>query len=200
MKYAGIGLKSVQKVFPGLTDRQANELLHALAGFVYTLPLEKIRFEKIKGDMTVSDTPYVHPSSPRREDYEREGVIGGVLSGLVRIDLDELEDDLSFEIEEYSEDNAGLRGIASSLTKNINHNFLKANNIFSLSDVYAPLQNLIEAPYGYEVKQKELYEYSYEVKALFFRGEILFAKVRYEAVYDVYAEIKSSRYFDDDDY
>ena len=28
MKYAGIGLKSVQKVFPGLTDRQANELLY----------------------------------------------------------------------------------------------------------------------------------------------------------------------------
>ena len=48
MKYAGIGLKSVQKVFPGLTDRQANELLHALAGFIYTLPLEKIGLRRSK--------------------------------------------------------------------------------------------------------------------------------------------------------
>lgn len=193
MRYAGLGLRSVQKVFPELTERQANQLLHSLSGFIYTLPLNNPKMTKIKGDISVTDTPYIHPASPRREDYEKEGVIGGVMSGIVKIDLDDLEDDLSFDIDFYREDSVALSGIATSITKNIQHNILNANNIFSLSDVYAPIENLIEAPWGYEIKQSELYEYSYKVLGLYFKGETLHAKVRYEAVYDIFAEIKSRR-------
>ena len=193
MKYAGLGLKSVKKVFPKLNDRQASKLLHSLAGFIYTLPLGQHKIKRIKGDMGVTDTPYIHPASPRREDYEKEGVVGGVVMGMVKVDLDDLEDDLGFDLDLYSEDRMGLKELSVSLTKNITHNILNANTIFNLSDVYAPVHNLIEAPFGYEIKQSDLDEYSYKVVSLKFEGEVLHAKVRYQATYDIFAEKISSR-------
>jgi len=187
---AGIGLKSVHGLFIGLSDRQASHLLHSISGFIYTEPFEILRIEKIKGYIEVSDTPYMHPSDPRREDYEKEGVVGGTLLCEVKVDLKELEDDMGVSLVMNDLNSRLVSSLIQSINKNIYFNIIKAQPLINLEDILDPISKLISAPRGYEVKDYSLDEETvlFQVDSMKKKDSNLIFNLRISGEYLVYAE------------
>lgn len=203
---AGSGLRAVQNSFFGeggspLTNRQANHLLHSVAGSIFVEPLDVQRTQEIKGTIEVSDTPYIHHLDPRREDYEIDGVVGGVLHAVLFLSISDLEDDLGFDITEVALSSASASKLADALNKNIENNIVKAQGLKDLEDDLAEIEDLISEPSGYGIVALELDRDSvfYRVRDIkVSRGDLVFS-VEVGAEYFIYAERlgRRNKYFDD---
>jgi len=193
-RHSGLGLKSVKKLFSGLTNRQASHLLHFLAGEIYDSPLNITKRSKRVGEIEVSDTPLIHHLDPRRDDYMIDGVVGGEVEGYVRVYVDDIEDDLGLPIT-YKRDTSAEKALLKSLTLNIGHNILKAQPRSSLEDVFEPVSDLIYVHEPYEIKEQEIDEESigFRVESVDFKEGYFRFKVVLEAEFFVYAEKSGSR-------
>lgn len=193
-RHSGLGLKSVKKLFSGLTNRQASHLLHFLAGEIYGSPYKITKRSKRVGEVEVSDTPLIHHLDPRREDYMIEGVVGGEVEAVVVVSFKDIEDDLGLPIL-YNRDVSAERDLVKALTLNIEHNILKAQARPSLEDVFEPVSDLIYVDRSYEIKEQELDEESmvFRVESVDRKGDHLRFKFVLEAEFFIYAERVGSR-------
>ena len=194
-RHSGVGIKSVKKLFSGLTNRQASHLLHSLAGEIYSsYGLKITKRSKRIGEVEVSDTPLIHHLDPRREDYMIEGVIGGEVEGVVKVYFDVIEEDLGFPIV-YNRDMSAEKSLLKSLTLNIEHNILKAQPRSILEDVFEPVSELIYVDKSYEIKEQEIDEESmaFRVESIDRKEDHFRFKIVLEAEFFIYAEKSGSR-------
>ena len=158
-RHSGVGIKSVKKLFSGLTNRQASHLLHSLAGEIYSsYGLKITKRSKRIGEVEVSDTPLIHHLDPRREDYMIEGVIGGEVEVLLRCTLTLLRRILVFPLSTIGYVRREIFIEVSDFEHRTQH--LKAQPRSILEDVFEPVSELIYVDKSYKIKEQEIDEES----------------------------------------
>ena len=193
-RHSGAGIKSVKKLFHGLTNRKASHLLHFLAGEIYDNPYKITKEIKRVGEIEVSDTPLIHHLDPRREDYMVEGIVGGQIEAVIKVYFADIEKDLGLPII-YNKDLSAEKSLVKSLTLNLEHNILKAQPRSSLEDLFEPVSELIYVHEPYEIKEQELDEESivFRVVSIDRKADYFIFKVVLEAEFFIYAEKSGSR-------
>ena len=193
LKYAGKGLKSVQAILPGTSDRQANHFLHALAAEIVDGDVKYSRSKKIEGDIEVYRHSMLHPSSPSYPEPETFESTSGIASKMViEVDLRKLEVASKMSLTNLSiqKGSKALKDLCDSLSKNIENNILKNMDEDELNIAFNyPMDEvsheLYSLEYSYEVKSLETIEYDYVITDIKIKNDTLRVHVSTRIEYDV---------------
>ena len=171
LKQAGSGLKSVQSMLPGVTDRQANHFLHALSSSILDGAVATKQETLIKGEIEVEPDTFIHPSSPSYPVLDTiNGVVGSKTMMKLKVDLKDLERLAKMKLNNfYPSKGSSTKILCNALTKNIENNILRNMNSVELDLVFGESQFEIEKSLNEytNISQIEVLEYDYEVKEIF---------------------------------
>lgn len=191
LKQAGTGLKSVQAMLPGVSDRQANHFLHALSASIIDSDVINKNEKLIKGDIEVDSNSMLHPSSPSYPILDTvEGIVGSKTKMKLKVDLKDLQKLAKMNLDNFypPEDNS-TKLLCDALTKNIENNILRNMDSEEIDLVFGESQYEIEMklPNYHNISQIEVIEYDYEVKDIFRENEryltvIVIAQIEYDVV------------------
>ena len=188
---AGSGLKSIQAIIPGTSDRQANHLLHALSASILDGDIASKQDKVIKGEIEVESNSSIHPSSPSYPEPEMiDGVVGMTSKMKLKVDLKDLEKLAKMKLYAFypPEDNS-TKFLCDAITKNIENNILRNMDIEELDLAFGEPQYDVEQklPEYHSISNIEVVEYDYEVKDIFRENDryltvIVVAKIEYDVV------------------
>lgn len=194
-KLAGSGLKSVQALLPGTTDREANQFLHALSALISTgeSNLLDSRIQKIKGELEVETPTNIHPSSP---SYPENDFINGT-TGIraqheFEVEMDDLERLSKINVSDlYLDDTRAVQALCDALTKNINGNILRNMDDEELDLALGEVRHEVEydIPEYHNLTHIEIVDYDYEVRGLDIKGDrAIVATVLVRVEYGIFVE------------
>lgn len=201
LRQAGTGLKSVQELLPGVTDRQANHFLHALSASILDAEILSRKDNVIKGQIEVEPDTFIHHSSPSYPESERiNGVVGMTSKLLLNINLKKLERLAKVDLESFYPSKKSM--LNDALTKNIENNILRNMDSEEIDLAFGEVQYEIEQslPNYANISQIEVIEYDYEVKGIYrdsdkFLTVIVMTKITYDVIAEFdEEEIESNRY------
>lgn len=201
---AGSGLKSIQAIMPGTSDRQANHFLHALSASIIDADILRKQDKVIKGEIEVESNSSIHPSSPSYPEPEMiDGVVGMTSKMRLMVDLKDLEKLAKMRLYSfYPPEDKSTKFLCDAITKNIENNILRNMDIEELDLVFGEPQYEIERrlPDYYSIADIEVSEYDYEVRDIFRDDDrYLTVIVVAEIEYDIVAEFDMDS-FDRDRY
>lgn len=193
-KLAGSGLKSVQALLPGTTDREANQFLHALSALVVDGDVLDSRIQKIKGEIEVETPSYgIHPSSPSYPENDYVNGTTGIRSQLeIEVEMDDLERLAKINVSDlYLDDARAVHALCDALTKNINGNILKNMDDDELDLALGEVRHEVEydIPEHHNLTHIEILEHDYKVIGLDLKGDrAIIATVLTQVEYGIFVE------------
>lgn len=194
-KLAGSGLKAVQALLPGTSDKEANNFLHALSALVVDGDVLKMDLKKVKGEIEVEVSSGYHPSSPSHPGNDFiEGTTGLLVKMAVEVELDDLERlaDMNLADMYLDDDPRSVRNLCDAITKNINGNILRNMNDDQLNLAFGDVQHEVEydIPEYHNLTHIEVLEHEYEVRGLEIKGDRhIIAHVLVEVEYGIFVEV-----------
>ena len=204
LKQAGTGLKSVQAMMPGVSDRQANHFLHALSASILDGEVINKNEKLMKGEIEVESNSMLHPSNPAYPELDTvSGVVGSKTKMKLKVDLKDLEKLAKMNLDDFypPEDNS-TKLLCDALTKNIENNILRNMGSEEIDLAFGEFEYEIEQrlPSYHNISQIEVIEYDYEVRDIFRDDDrYLTVIVVTQIEYDVVADFDSDS-FDRDRY
>jgi hypothetical protein len=199
-KLAGSGLKAVQALLPGTSDKEANKFLHALSALVVDGDVLKMDLKKVKGEIEIEVTSGYHPSSPSHPGNDFiEGTTGLVVKLAIEVDLDDLEDlaDMNLADMYLDDDPRSVRNLCDAITKNIKGNILRNMDDDQLNLAFGDVQHEVEydIPEYHNLTHIEILEHDYMVRGLEIKGDRhLIANVSAQVEYGIFVELDRDRY------
>ena len=199
-KLAGTGLKAVQALLPGTTNKEANKFLHALSALIVDGDVLKMNIKKVKGEIEVEVPSMLHPSSPSAPDNDFiEGTTGLVVKLAIEVDLDDLEDlaDMNLADMYLDDDPRSVRNLCDAITKNIKGNILRNMDDDQLNLAFGDVQHEVEydIPEYHNLTHIEILEHDYMVRGLEIKGDRhLIANVSAQVEYGIFVELDRDRY------
>ena len=190
---AGSGLKAVQAVLPGVSDRQANHFLHALAGSIVDPDnVRTVALKKIEGDVNVVQMSSRHPSDPEYPEEVIDGVSGLKTRLVYEIDLRSLAKLAKMDLSGLTlENKPAVKALCDALTKNIENNILKNNSSTEeLNLIFGDVQHEVEAevPEYHEINEIELVEYDFKIIGLEVKRNELHVLIDNELEYEIWLD------------
>ena len=192
VRVAGTGLKAVQALLPGTTDRQANHFLHAFVSEILQATGTE-NFRAIEGEIEVFNISNYHGGhNPRNIDEEIDGVIGGHVRLMRQFSVKELERSAKMSIGDIDfSDKRVHDAFCDALTKNLQHNVLQQMDEDQLDEVFGePLYQIErDLPRGLELNysQTRVADYELEVTYVSQRGGVILVTLEGSITFDVYA-------------
>jgi len=193
-KLAGSGLKSVQTLLPGTTDREANQFLHALSALVVDGDVLDSRIQKIKGELEVETPSHgIHPSSPSYPENDFvNGTTGAKVQLEIEVEMDDLERLAKINVSDLYLDNArAVHALCDAITKNINGNILRNMDDEELDLAFGEVQHEVEydIPEYHNLTHIEIVEHDYKVIGLDLKGDrAIVATVLVRVEYGIFVE------------
>jgi hypothetical protein len=193
-KMAGSGLKAVQALLPGTSNKEANNFLHALSALVVDGDVLKMDLKKVKGEIEVEVSSGYHPSSPSHPSNDFiEGTTGVLVKMAIEVELDELEKlaDMNLADMYLDDDPRSVRNLCDAITKNINGNILRNMDDDQLNLAFGDVQHEVEydIPEYHNLTHIEVLEHEYEVRGLEIKGDRhIIAHVLVEVEYGIFVE------------
>ncbi len=194
-KLAGSGLKSVQALLPGTSNKEANKFLHALSALVVDGDVLKMDLKKVKGEIEVEVSSGYHPSSPSLPDNDFiEGTTGVLVKMVIEVELDDLERlaDMNLADMYLDDDPRSVRNLCDAITKNINGNILRNMDDDQLNLAFGDVQHEVEydIPEYHNLTHLEILEHDYKVMDLDLKGDRhIIAHVLAEVEYGIFVEL-----------
>ena len=193
-KLAGSGLKAVQALLPGTSNKEANKFLHALSALVVDGDVLKMDLKKVKGEIEIEVSSGYHPSSPSHPGNDFiEGTTGLLVKMAVEVELDELERlaDMNLADMYLDDDPRSVRNLCDAITKNINGNILRNMDDDQLNLAFGDVQHEVEydIPEYHNLTHIEVLEHEYEVRGLEIKGDRhIIAHVLVDVEYGIFVE------------
>jgi len=193
-KLAGSGLKSVQTLLPGTTDREANQFLHALSALVVDGNVLNSRIKKIEGELEVETPTNIHPSSPSYPGNDFvDGTTGLRVQLEIEVEMDDLERLAKFNVSDLylGASHRAWFALCDALTKNINGNILRNMDDDQLNLAFGDVQHEVEydIPEYHNLTHIEILEHDYRVIDLDFPDDrVIVATVLVEVEYGIFVE------------
>jgi hypothetical protein len=190
---AGSGLKAVKAVLPGVSDRQANHFLHALAGSIVDPDnVRTLSLEKIEGGLNVNQVSSRHPSDPEYPEEVIDGVSGLKTRLVYEINLRSLAKLAKMDLSGLTlENKRAVKALCEALTKNIENNILKSNSSTEeLNLIFGDVQHEVEAevPEYHEINEIHLVEYDFKIIGLEVKRNELHVLIDNELEYEIWLD------------
>ena len=195
LKQAGTGLKSVQSLLPGVSNKEANNFLHALSSLIVDGDVLKMNIKKVKGEIEVEVPSMLHPSSPSYPDNDFiEGTTGVLVKLVIEVEIDELEDLSGLYLADMylDDDPRSVRNLCDAITKNIEGNILRNMDDDQLNLAFGDVQHEVgsDIPEYHNITHIEILEHDYMVKGLEVKGDRhIIAHVLAEVEYGIFVEL-----------
>lgn len=194
-KLSGSGLKSVQTLLPGTSNKEANQFLHALSALISSGDVLDSRTQMIKGEIEVESPSHgIHPNSPSYPENDSIDGNTGIKSLLkIEVEIDDLERLVKFGVSDiYLDDQRAVKTLCDALTKNINGNILRNMDDDQLDLAFGEVQHEVEhdIPEYYSLTHIEILEHDYKVVGLEIKGDRhIIAHVLTEVEYGIFVEV-----------
>jgi hypothetical protein len=193
LKQAGTGLKSVQAMMPGVSDRQANHFLHALSASILDGEVINKNEKLMKGEIEVESNSMLHPSNPAYPELDTvSGVVGSKTKMKLKVDLKDLEKLAKMNLDDfYPPEDKSTKILCDALTKNIENNILRNMGSEEIDLAFGEVEYEIKQrlPSYHNISQIEVIEYDYEVRDIFrdddrYLTVIVVAQIEYDVIAD----------------
>lgn len=196
---AGSGLKAVQSVLPGVSNRQANHFLHALAGYIVDPDdVKTVSLKREEGEIEVIVHSMRHPSDP---NYPEEFVDGDntlKVNQLFEIDLNKLAKLAKIDLSGLNlKDRRAVGDLCDALTKNIENNILKVADDDEKDLMFGEIQHQLEVPEYHEINEISIDSYDFKVLGLEIKGSKLYVRVFVQVDYYILLDFDEQSYNED---